>query len=182
MSHLLYRARMIAFRQPTFCRLGLTPSVCIFTVTFPFLFKCTGGVLNDSVPVGLSCSHGLDVHPSSMVLCSAVFAEGWLSPRPFVDCGKSRPYDQLTTPSGCCRLLPPTTGSNVGTPAKALVICYTTDYGIRTHLTSYGGTAARMPLVPRLHLSKNRSATRSLCFILIPAAPRNLSATFARPY
>ena len=100
MSYLLYHARMIAFRPLTFCRLDLTPRVWIFIVKFPFFFKRTGGVLNDSVPVGLSYSHGLDVHhPSRVILCSAVFAIGWLSPRPCVDCGKARPYDQLTTPA-----------------------------------------------------------------------------------
>ena len=38
MSHLLYRFRMIAFHPSTFCRLGLTPKACFFTVTFSFLF------------------------------------------------------------------------------------------------------------------------------------------------
>ena len=47
-----------------------------FSVTFPFLFKRTGGVLNDNVPVSLPCSHGRDVHLSRVFLWSAVFAVG----------------------------------------------------------------------------------------------------------
>ena len=104
-SHLLYRFRMIAFHPSTFCRLGLTPRACFFTVTFPFLFWRTGGVLNDSVPVGLLCNHGCDVHPSLMFLWSAVFAIGWLSLRPCGSCGKARRYDQLSTPAAALTIV-----------------------------------------------------------------------------
>ena len=40
----------------------------------------------------------------------------------------------------------------------------------------------RMPLGPRLLLSKNRSPMRALCYIFIPAAPLNLSKTIAKHY
>ena len=98
-SNLLYRSRMVAFRPSIFSRLGLTPRACTFTVTFPFLFKRTSGIQTDSVPVGLPCSHSRVVYPSRVFLCLAVFAIGWLNPRLCVDCGKTRPYDPLTTPA-----------------------------------------------------------------------------------
>ena len=169
-SHFLYRSGMIAFRPTIFCRLGLTPKACIFTVTFPFLFKGTTGVLNNSVHAGLPCSHGRAIHPSRVFLWSAVFAIAWRSPRPCVNCGKARSYDQLTTPAAAAYNRPPR--DQTSAPAKALVIAIQHIYRL----------PARMPLVPRFYISKNRSPTRVLSYILIPAAPLNLSATFARPY
>ena len=121
MSHFLYRSCMIAFRPTIFCRLGLTPKACIFTVTlFPFLFKRTTGVLNNSVHAGLPCSHGRDIHPSRVVLWSAVFAIAWRSPRLCVDCGETRSYDQLMTPAAAAYYRPPR--DQTSAPAKALVI------------------------------------------------------------
>ena len=139
MSHLLCRSRMIAFSPSTFCRLGLTPREYILTVTFLFLFKRTNGVPNNSVPAGLPCSHGRDVHPSPVFLWPAVFAMGWHSPRPSVDCGKARPYNQLTTPAAAAYYRPPR-GSNFGAN-QGSGDCYTTEYGIRALPTSDGGTA-----------------------------------------
>ena len=125
--------------------LGLTLRACIFIVTFPFLFKRTGGVLNDSVPVGLSCSHGRDVQPSRVFLWSAVIAIVWRSPRLFVDCGKTHPHDQLAAPAAAAYYRPPRDEKSAY--AKALV-CYTTDYAFRALPTNYGGTACLHVVCP----------------------------------
>ena len=180
MSHLLYRSRMIAFRSSTFCRLGLTPKACTSTVTYPFLFKRTSGVLNNGVPASLPCSRR-DVHPLRVLLWSAMFAIWWRSPRPCVDCGKARSYFKLTTPAAAANYRLP--WDQKLAPAKALVI-------VIQHIMVFARflratvvpPACTYALVPRLYLSKNRSPTRSLCYILIPAAPLNLPATFARRY
>ena len=43
-------------------------------MAFPFVFKRPGGILNDTVPAGLPCSHGRDTHPSRGFLQAAVLA------------------------------------------------------------------------------------------------------------
>ena len=99
---------------------GPNPEGMHFAVTFPILFKRTSGVLNNTVPAGLLCSHGRHVHPSRVFLWSAVFEIGWHSPRPCVDCGKAYPYNQLTTPAAVAYYHPPR--DQTSTQAKGLVI------------------------------------------------------------
>ena len=112
-----------------------------------------------------------------MFLWSAVFAIGWLSPRPCGDCGKARPYDQLSTPPAAAYYRSPR--DQTSAPAKALgtAIQHILWYSRASYELRWYRLPARMPLGPRLLLTKRWSPARALCYIFIPAAPVNLSET-----
>ena len=96
--------------------LGLDPEDMCFCCSFTSLFQRLGGVLNESVPVGLPHSYNRDVHPSCLRLLEAVLATG----RPDPSCIAIKPaLLQLPIPAaayGSRALL-----DQPSTSAKALV-------------------------------------------------------------
>ena len=131
--------------------------------------------LNDSALVGLLCSHGCDVHPSHVFLWSAVFAIGWLSPRPCGDCGKAHPYDQLSTPAATAYYRSPR--DQTSAPAKSLGIAIQHIMVFARFLRATVVSSACTYALRPSSSTKNRPPTRALCYIFRPAAPLDLSET-----
>ena len=125
--------------------------------------------------MGLLCSHGCDVHPSRVFLWSAVFAIGWLSPRPCGDSGKAHPYDQLSTPAATAYYRSPR--DQTSAPAKSLGIAL---QHIMVFARFLRATVVSSPCTYALRPSsstKSRPPTRALCYIFRPASPLDLSET-----
>ena len=134
-------------RSPPADSLELGPNskdTCLYFV-FCVAVEWPGGVLNDSVFVGLSSGHGRDIHSPCLLLRTVVISTGWNDPLACVDCGEACSYEQPLTfglswgSRDCCvvnngvRACP----SSVGVPAVIKFIpgssCFTFKELVRQH-------------------------------------------------
>ena len=114
----------------------------------------------------------------AMFLWSAVFAIGWLSPRPCGDCSKTRPCNQLSTPAAVAYYRSPR--DQTSAPAKALgiaiqhimvfarllratVVSPTCTYALRPSSSTYQEQVPDAGAVLHLHTFCAPKLVRNLC-------------------